>query len=178
MGIADTTVRHYLDILTGNMWGDINYFENLGESWMENPEPFQGITGEQNTTPALADLDADGDVDLTLGQYSGIFDYYKNNALVAGIEKQPAMIGAIKLCAFPNPFSSELNLHFNLSETSDVSMFVADIFGQMVYSESHSNLSPGHQLLKWEAKDFQSGVYFIRIFTGKQQETIKVVLEN
>lgn len=171
--IADVDRDGDADILTGNLWGDIRYFENTGSAWMENPEIFQGLEGEQNTTPAFADLDADGDVDLALGQYSGIFDYYRNDALVTSVySTQPGT--ATLITAFPNPFSESTTLAFNLEEAQKVSFQVFDTRGRIVFDETTGFLQPGKNTVAWNAAGFPEGVYFMRIFAGKYQATIKV----
>ena len=37
------------------------------------------LTRGRNTTPALGDLDADGDLDLIVGESSGTLNYYRND---------------------------------------------------------------------------------------------------
>lgn len=174
--IADLDMDGDLDIVTGNLWSELQFFENTGENWVENTEPLQGLAGGQNTTPALADLDADGDVDLALGQYNGIFDYYKNNALVTSVKKQPQPMAYFSISAFPNPFSTTLNLRFSLPETSDVSMLVMNVYGKQVYAEKFRNLAYGTHILNWETGETPAGAYFIQISTGKLQENVKVIL--
>jgi len=44
------------------------------------------ITRGSNTTPALVDIDADGDLDLFIGEASGTINYYRND----GTASEPA----------------------------------------------------------------------------------------
>ncbi|MCX6266541.1 MAG: T9SS type A sorting domain-containing protein, partial [Bacteroidetes bacterium] len=173
--IADLDMDGDLDIITGNISGDVRYFENTGTSWVENPTPVQGISGGQNTAPAFADLDADGDYDLTLGNYDGTFDYFKNNAIITGSGKTPVKLPAISLSASPNPFSESTVLHFEMGSKADVSLQVFNIGGKVIFSENWKNMAPGNHCQTWNAGELMPGVYFFRLITGENAETIKVI---
>ena len=172
--IADLDLDGDLDIITGNLSGDVQYFENTGNNWVENPAPVQGISGGQNATPALADLDGDGDYDLTLGNYDGTFDYFKNNAIMTSSGKPPNSPTTISLSVSPNPFSGYTALKFKLSSTADVSMQIVNISGKEIYSEKWQNMAPGDHSQTWTAGALNPGVYFIRMIFGDKIETIKV----
>ena len=78
-----------LDLLVGNQNGRIDYYENTGT--VTNPiftqradilNPLEGIKVFFASSPALADLDGDGDIDLILGNSRGSIDYYENDGTV------------------------------------------------------------------------------------------------
>jgi uncharacterized protein (DUF2141 family) len=82
---ADLDADGDLDALIGEYDGILNYYKNTGSS--SNPvyslqtgtaNPFNGISVGNYSTPTLADLDADGDLDALIGEYDGILNYYKN----------------------------------------------------------------------------------------------------
>ena len=173
--IADLDRDGDLDIMTGNISGDIQYFENQGGVWVENPAPVLGLSGGQNATPFLADLDADGDVDLTLGQYSGTFDYFKNNSIITSSGQQPRGTINNPISAFPDPFPESVTIRFNLRSSANVSMHVANIRGQEIYTEEWMNADPGHHNWKWVAGNTPPGIYFIRMICGERVETVKVI---
>jgi hypothetical protein len=164
-----------LDIITGNLSGDIRFFENTGTNWVENPTPVQGLSGGQNATPALADLDADGDPDLTLGNYDGTFDYFKNNAIVTSSGEPTEKISSISLSVSPNPFATSTVIHFELASSTDVSFQVISICGKVLYSGNRENMAPGNHSQIWNGGAQNPGVYFIRLITDENAETIKVI---
>ncbi|MCK5548832.1 MAG: VCBS repeat-containing protein, partial [Thermoplasmata archaeon] len=71
-----------LDILQAGGDGSINYYENIGTSqtavWAASLEFLSGIDEEYESAPALADIDADGDLDLFVGSDRGDLGFYEN----------------------------------------------------------------------------------------------------
>ena len=72
-----------LDVFTGDLIGTIAYYENTGNA--SNPaminrsfNPFTGIDVGFLSTPSVADLDGDGDLDTFIGEYYGTIQYIEN----------------------------------------------------------------------------------------------------
>ncbi len=68
------------DLLVGNERGNINYWENQGDTevpdFIPNPTPFIGVTGGRNSIPSVIDLNNDGKNDLLIGNFLGQMRYY------------------------------------------------------------------------------------------------------
>jgi len=75
-----------LDLVVGESDGPLNYYRNDGTptapdyvAVTDATNPFAGINVGFVSTPALADLDGDGDFDLVVGENDGTLNYYRND---------------------------------------------------------------------------------------------------
>ncbi len=78
--------------------------------------------------------------------------------------------------AFPNPFSSQIDLKFNSSVSQQVNIQVSDVTGKLIYSENKA-VTNGNNELKIDGSSFSQGMYFVKMYleNGKLSSTIKVV---
>ncbi len=72
-----------LDLVTGDFYGTFHYFENTGDAtapaFTERTgmdDPLDGEDVGSYSSPALGDLDADGDLEIVVGRYAGDFVTY------------------------------------------------------------------------------------------------------
>jgi hypothetical protein len=78
--------------------------------------------------------------------------------------------------AYPNPFNPSTTIQFSMVEASDFEISVYNIAGQKLDVLSSGYAEPGVYKQVWNAADFTSGVYFIRLVAGANIATQKVVL--
>ena len=82
--------------------------------------------------------------------------------------------------AYPNPFNPVTIISFSIPSisetTSNVSLTVYDISGRLVETLLEGLIQPGIHTVKWDAGDFPSGVYFVKLKTGSLFQTNKVLL--
>ncbi len=77
---------------------------------------------------------------------------------------------------YPNPFNPVTTICFALPEASDVSLDVINAIGQTVAHLVAERLDKGPHMVKWDAINMPSGVYFYRLKANGIFETKKMVL--
>ncbi len=164
-----------LDILCGNIWSELTYFENQEGAWVEIAGLFDGIEPHQNTAPAFADLDNDGDADLTLGEYSGVFSYYRNNKIVIGIDEPAVANNSLQATLTPNPFSATCVINFTTTKPAAAALQVLNTKGVVVHSARSTELGIGKQSFEWNASGMPAGVYFLQLQANGEEVILKAI---
>ncbi|MCF6249696.1 MAG: VCBS repeat-containing protein [Methylococcaceae bacterium] len=73
-----------LDAFVGNLYGEVQYFRNIGTNIVPNfvadvaGNPLAGLNFPFNVTPTFTDLDGDGDFDIFVGASEGKVKFYRN----------------------------------------------------------------------------------------------------
>jgi hypothetical protein len=80
------------------------------------------------------------------------------------------------LSAFPNPFNPRTTITFSLPEAGDVHVNVFDIAGRQVQTLTQTHYDAGSHSLRFDASVLPAGVYFVRMESGVQVMTEKVLL--
>ena len=81
--------------------------------------------------------------------------------------------------AFPNPFNPLTTLYFDIPGTAKSSLVLLEIYdikGRSVETLIEGYTSPGRHNIKWNATQFSSGIYFVKLSYDNQSRTQKVIL--
>lgn len=94
-------------------------------------------------------------------QTTGITEYSGNN---------------FQFGVYPNPFSSGLNVTYNLLEQANVSLKIMDISGRNIYGQSSMEEQGNHKLsLNAGTISLKPGVYFLTFSCGESTKTVKII---
>lgn len=112
--------------------------------------------------PAVADLDADSDLDLIIGTLEGGLLYLENTAVASSSERLGYDAG-LHVEIFPQPFSAKATLQVNTDAHKKAVIYVFDVLGRRVLEKQVGNIQPGMNSLDIEMEGKSAGVYVISI---------------
>lgn len=117
-------------------------------------------------------------MDQVSGPTTGTYVHNKTIAYAKIYPLSVAMVSNIAntLQLYPNPATNELNIQFDAVNTDKVSISLLDVTGRTIADISHAATS-GVQLIKYNTSSLAKGVYMIRIASGSETITRKVVIE-
>ena len=103
-----------------------------------------------------------------------IFLFRPQEVAVNELEHPP---GALSLSPpYPNPFNAQTKIDLDLPEATDITLEIYDILGLRVSALVDGLvMAPGHHEFTWDANDFPSGIYFVRLRAGEYAETKKLM---
>jgi len=155
-----------VDLLVGNYYGNMQYFENTGS--ISNPQfaaPLENPFGLTPTYyiafPAFADLDNDGDIDLLVGEYYGIMQYFENTEIagIANLEQSP------NLKLYPNPVVDLLIIE---SEEKIEKIEIFNLLGEtIIVADNNAN-----QVF---LNNLNTGIYTVKITFTKGSYAVKKI---
>ncbi|KXK43160.1 MAG: 5'-nucleotidase domain-containing protein [Chlorobi bacterium OLB5] len=82
---------------------------------------------------------------------------------------------------YPNPFNPVTNIRFDVSgnakrEMSNVKIVIFDILGRVVTTLVNEELKAGEYRISWDATNYSSGIYFIRMTSEDFSDNKKLIL--
>lgn len=77
---------------------------------------------------------------------------------------------------YPNPFNPTTSISFSIPESGNVKLSVFNSLGEEVTTLVNGFLPAGFKTVKFDAQNFQSGVYYYRLESSGFVETKKMVL--
>lgn len=81
-----------------------------------------------------------------------------------------------QISAYPNPFSKNTNLKFNLKEPTNVKIKIYSIDGALVKELTNKHYNAGVYNYNINAESMEEGVYFVRLESDKDLSNCKIVI--
>ena len=163
------------------------------------------VNGNIESSPAIGDLDGDGDFEVIFGTTLGlkVFDiksdagqreswkiHRGNNSRSGYIAMVLANVSGNDNITpddffvspnYPNPFNPNTQVDIHLPESDFLMVNIFDATGRQINTLINEQLNPGVYNLKWNGNDsngngMPTGVYFIQVRSGKHINTQKMIL--
>ncbi|MFN0204464.1 MAG: DUF4331 family protein [Bacteroidia bacterium] len=85
----------------------------------------------------------------------------------------------IVITAYPNPATSQITFKYNLMESAELSIDMYDINGRFIETAYSEKTSAGLHYTVWNCEKINTGVYFAKIYSGKNLlKTLKILKGN
>ena len=78
--------------------------------------------------------------------------------------------------AYPNPFNPVTHISFGIDRDSYVQVKIYDITGKEIATLANGTYLSGYHNLTWNADNFASGMYFVRLEANNYVQTQKLLL--
>lgn len=171
VGGAEGKVRVFTDIDPDNLEATFTEVDSL--VYNNNLNKYYPIKDLGHfVTPAIADINDDGLMDIMIGNPRGGLMYYSSisddNTISVG--EVSATISQ-QFTAYPNPANNQVTITRELANTS-VAYTFSNSVGQVIFK---GNFAQGSTTTEFNTSLLPSGVYFISLFTnGQYSNTIKI----
>lgn len=94
----------------------------------------------------------------------------------AGLKTQDSIVfSQMQLTAYPNPFTSVLNVQFNLPKAANVSVQLYNMNGALLYNKEAGMLEEGNYNLPVYNINLVPGMYILKLIYNNQSRTVKVM---
>lgn len=118
-------------------------------------------------SPATQDLNDIFFVSETQGYIVGAGGMLLSTVEPTGVDQEPIPETFTLYQNYPNPFNPITTIAFSLPKPEHVRLTICDLTGRIVAILCNENLSAGFHTILWDAKSYSSGIYFYRLWTGK-----------
>ncbi len=179
-----------LDLIVGTKDGNLVFIRNDGTvrkpKWHIVTEKFLNIDVRFFSVPAFADIDADGDADLFLGNNSGGLLFWRNLSnepnMVTNLQDRIIKKNLYSVVQFnpPHFVLSGDSLSYRLMSDRDVVVTLLDVTGGKIVTLVDGYQSKGDRSIAWpgvaaDGSALHEGVYGIVFQTGTGSEFYKIV---
>jgi hypothetical protein len=134
---------------------------------LRHTEQVQEWTLQLPFVPSKIEFDPRGDI------LRGFLTVEQMDSEVWGVEK-PKQTKLLN--NFPNPFNDRTTIPFQLPTEQYVTIDVFNLYGRHVATLFSGRKSAGEHIVRWNAQQHASGIYYVRLSDGRQNYTQKITL--
>ena len=94
-----------------------------------------------------------------------------------GVQQNAGSSSNLATANYPNPAHDYTTINVNLTKSSDVTIDVTNVMGQVIYSEIKSNMSVGTHSVTLNVSKLNAGVYLYTVTAGDQKVSHKMIVQ-
>jgi hypothetical protein len=158
--IGDLNLDGYADVIIAEWSNDIQYYTGDVNGNYTLQSPLLSVT--ESGHPALVDIDADGDLDLFIGQENNLA-FYKNYDPTASTND----LVNNRLTVYPNPVKDMLNMQ---SKIKIKHLEIYNMTGKIVLCKTNTN--------KLNIANLDNGLYFLKTTFIDGKTAINKIIKN
>ena len=191
-----------LEIVTARKSGVAYIFHHDATPYSNFPT---SLSGDIESSPAIGDVDGDGDYEIVFGTTSGLkvidikeergdrlsWKLHRGNlertgslgmTLVSNDSEEGLTPSEFHVSSnYPNPFNPSTMIDIETVEASDLIVSIFDATGRLINNLVNEYVEAGRYSVKWNGVDatgsgMPTGVYFIRVQSGLDMHTQKMIL--
>jgi len=168
--LSNSTLKLNVSTDGGTNWNKIWEANDDGEAWKwrKVSVDISGYANNSNVMLAWQYVGADGDL-------IGI-DNVKITQGTTGIGDQPSEAGYSLSQNYPNPFTSQTRIAFNLAKKANVSLIIYNSLGQKIAEPFAGPINAGDHQFTFDATGLKAGIYFYRFVLNGFSTTKRMVL--
>lgn len=133
--------------------------------------PFTYLWNDSITSPELIDV-LPGNYSLLLTDAQGCTEFISFIVDVLSSNREPEGV-PLDVTLAPNPTSGLVNVQMQLQESRPIRLFVINQLGQLLQEQYLGIQSSMQEQI--DLSQQPAGIYFLRIFAGKEQKTIRIL---
>ncbi len=118
----------------------------------------------------------DGPATVTVSENGGSAGFQVRLGDAEEIAQQTAPDKTRLRANYPNPFSEQTTIEYDLAEQSEVNIRVYNVLGQQVATLAQGRKQAGTYKIDWSGQSLSSGKYFVRLEAGGTTDTKQVTV--
>jgi hypothetical protein len=118
----------------------------------------------------------DGPATVTVGENSESAGFQVRLGDAEKIAQQTAPDETRLKANYPNPFSEQTTIEYDVAEQSEVNIRVYNVLGQQVATLARGTKQAGTHQVDWSGQSLSSGKYFVRLEAGGTTDTKQITI--